>query len=76
MDLDDDEFVNAIAENELFDTSDVSWNVKQTKDKRKVYLIAESETPFNLMKMYLALKEYTFRIETEIGIMNEEPEEH
>lgn len=75
MDFDDDE-IEAITESDLFDVSDVTWDVKQTKNKCKIYLIAESDTPFNLMKFYLALKEYTFRIESELGVMSEAPEEH
>ncbi len=72
----DDEEIEAIAESELFDCSDVTWDVKNTRNKCKIYLIAESDTPFNLMKFYLALKEYTFRIENEIGVMPEAPDEH
>lgn len=73
----EDEDIEMIAECELFDISDVSWNTKSTKDMKKIYLIAEAEDlPFNLMKYYLALKAYVFKMEAEIGVFEESPDVH
>lgn len=74
---DDEDIVNEIAESDLFDISDVKWETKRTKDRKKIYLIATAEdVPFNLLKLYLSLKAYIFQMEQEIGIMEEPPETH
>lgn len=74
---DQDEEINEISESDLFDISNVKFDTKRTKDMRKIYLIAEdTEIPFNLMKYYLALKSYIFKIEQEIGIMDDINEVH
>lgn len=60
-----------LSEYELFDTSDITLDVQRTKGMCKLYVIMKSETPINLMRFYLSLKEYLFKIETEIGVMGE-----
>lgn len=59
---------------EMYDISDVKFHIKQTRSRRKVELVAESESDFNLFKYYLALKTYIERIEHEIGVMDGPPE--
>lgn len=72
-----DDEIEEILESDLFDVSDVTWDTKRTKDMHKIYLIAKAEdTPFNLFKYYLALKAYVFKMEQEIGIMDEAPDVH
>ena len=63
----------AILESDLYDISDVVFEIKQ-KRRREIALIATSETDFNLMKYYLALKNYIEQIEHEIGVMDSAPE--
>jgi len=55
---------------EIFDPSDVTWEMPKTKTRRKVMLVATSETDFNLMKLYLSLVALTEKIEEEMGIMS------
>ncbi len=64
----DDDF----ADEELFNIDDVVFDIKQTKDKCKIYVIASSKTPFNLMKAFLAMEAYVDAVRTEIGIMAED----
>lgn len=72
-----DEDIELIAEADLFDISDVTWDTRRTKDLKRIYLIAKAEDiPFNLFKYYLALKAYVFKIEQEIGVMEEDLEVH
>lgn len=59
---------------EIFDTSDIKIDVQRTKGMCKLYVVMKSETPINLMRFYLALKEYLFQMEQEIGVMDEPPE--
>lgn len=70
MDLDDD----VLIESDLFDISDVVFDIPPTRNKCKIYLVAKSDTPFTLMKYYLALKSYVEKIEAEMNIF-EEPEQ-
>ena len=66
-DEDDEEIEPFVAD--LFDPSDVVWDMPKTKSRRKVMLTATSETDFCLMKLYLALVALTEKIEEEMGIM-------
>lgn len=63
-----------LSEYELFDTSDITFDVQRTKGMCKLYVVMKSETPINLMRFYLALKEYLFQLETEIGVCETPPE--
>jgi hypothetical protein len=67
--MEDDEIL-AISENELFDISDIEIDVQRTKGLCKLYVVLKSDTPINLMRFYLCMKQYLFQIETEIGIMD------
>jgi hypothetical protein len=69
-----DEEIEELSEHELFDTSDIEIDIQRTKAMCKLYLVMKSETPINLMRFYLRLKEYLFEIEQEIGVMDEAPE--
>jgi hypothetical protein len=71
---DDEDEEHDLSEFELFDTSDITFDVQRTKGMCKLYVAMKSETPINLMRFYLALKEYLFQIEQEIGVMEEPPE--
>lgn len=71
----DDESLD-LSDYELFDTSDITFDVQRTKGMCKLYVVMKSETPINLMRFYLSLKEYLFQIETEIGICETDPETH
>jgi hypothetical protein len=69
----DDEDLD-LSDYELFDVSDITFDVQRLKNNTKLYLVMRSETPINLMRFYLSLKEYVFQIEQEIGVMDEAPE--
>lgn len=61
---------------ELFDISDITLDFQQVKRLNRIYLIMKSETPINLMRFYLKLKDYIAKMEAEIGVMEEVSEEH
>jgi len=68
--------VRDVNDNELFDTSDIEIDVQRTKGMCKLYVVMKSDTPINLMRFYLALKEYLYGIELEIGVCESDPETH
>lgn len=70
----DDNETPELSDWELFDTSDITFDVQRTKGLCKLYVVMKSETPINLMRFYLALKEYLFQIEQEIGVCETPPE--
>lgn len=61
---------------DLFDCSDVTWEVEDSKRSDQVKIILKSETKFNLLKTYLALKMITEKIELELNILDEAEGEH
>jgi hypothetical protein len=61
---------------ELFDISDIEFDVLRSKGLCKLTVVMRSEAPINLMRFYLSLKAYLFQIEQEIGVFDEEPEVH
>jgi hypothetical protein len=63
---------------ELYDTSDVTFTIKQNKAQNEIALIAKcsATSKFNLVKYYLSLREYVDKIESELGIMSETDGEH
>lgn len=63
-------------DSDLFDCSDVTWEVLESKRSDKVTIVLKSEGTFNLMKTYLALKMITEKIELELNIMDEAEGEH
>lgn len=71
---DDQEEVEAF-EHEMYDASDVKFEVRN-RGRNQIVLIAKSETDFNLLKYYLALKDYVDKIETELNIMAQAEGEH
>lgn len=71
-----DEEIEELSDYELFDTSDIEIDIQRTKAMCKLYIVMKSESPINLMRFYLRLKEYLFEIEQEIGVMSEEAEVH
>ncbi len=56
---------------ELYDTSDVSWEMRQPRGRKEIWLFAKAPSGFNLIKFYLALKEYVEKIEQEIGVLED-----
>jgi hypothetical protein len=56
---------------EHFNISDIRWDVKNFRRGKEVHLIARSDSNINLMRYYLALKNYIEKMEHEIGIMEE-----
>ncbi len=69
---DDDEIFAA----ELFDTSDVTFTIKDGRSRNEVTLIARCDTTLNLVKYTLALREFLEKIELELGIMEAAEGEH
>lgn len=59
---------------EMYNTSDVKFTMKDGRRRNEVVLVAKSETDFNLLKYYLALKSFTEKIERELDIMEEAEE--
>lgn len=71
-DNEDEEIFDAV----LFDTSDVEVYLKPSRARKEVVLVMKSETDFNLVKMYLALKDYVEQMEQSMNIMEAAPETH
>lgn len=69
--LDDDVFGA-----EMFDTSDVVFEMPYRKKRNEVYLVAKSNSDFNLVKYYLALKDFVQKIEDDLNIMETAEGEH
>jgi hypothetical protein len=59
-----------------FDPSDVTWEIEETKRRDVVKIVLRTETSFNLMKTYLALKMMCEKIEVQLGIMEKAEGEH
>lgn len=57
-----------ITDAELFDPSDVEIDFTKSKNIKEITLVMKSQTPFNLIKFYLALKDYVEGMEDELGI--------
>lgn len=66
MALDDETFSP-----ELYDTTDVVFEMPHSRKRNVVTLVAKSHTDFNLVKYCLALKEFVEKIERELNIMAE-----
>ncbi len=60
----------------LFDCSDVTWEIEDTKRNDQIKIILKSEGRFNLMKTYLSLKMLCEKIELELNIMEQAEGEH
>lgn len=72
----DDDEDDEIFDSALFDTSDVEVYLKPTKARKEVTLIMKSETDFNLVKMYLALKDYVEQMEQSMNIFESTGDTH
>lgn len=59
-----------------FDTGDVTWEIEETKRADTIKVVLKTETRFNLLKTYLALKMICEKIERELGILDEAEGEH
>ncbi len=62
--------------NDMYDASDVTWEIKETKRADKIHIILSSEGRFNLIKTFLSLKLLVEKLETQIGYMEETKGEH
>lgn len=63
-------------EESLFDCSDVTWEVEDTKRRDQIKIILKTEGTFNLVKTYLALKMITEKIEMQLNILDEAKGKH
>jgi hypothetical protein len=61
---------------ELYDTSDVTFEMKEGRKRNEITLVAKSDSDFNLVKFYLSLKEFVEKIENELNIMEAADGEH
>lgn len=71
-DEDDDEIFDA----SLFDTSDVKVEIKNSRSRREVTFTIRSESDFNLVKIYLSLKDYVEQMEQSMNILEGSGETH
>lgn len=55
-----------------FDISDIRFSKVPYKARTRLDLIIKSESPLNVMRVYLALKAYVFKIEQEMAIFEED----
>ncbi len=60
---------------EMYNTDDVTFSMKDGRRRNEVILIAKSDSDLNLVKYYLALKAFIEKIEVEMDIMGEAPDE-
>lgn len=59
---------------DLFDCSDVTWEVIKSKRRDQVTIVLKTEGSFSIMKTYLALQMICEKIEKEMHIMEAEGE--
>lgn len=60
---------------ELFDPSDITWEIAPSKRNDRVTIVLKSEGSFNLMKIYLGLKMIAEKIELELNILEQASDE-
>lgn len=58
-----------------FDCSDVTWEIEESKRKDVVKIILRTDTSFNLIKIWLALKYMCEKIDTQMGFMENADED-
>lgn len=61
---------------DLFDASDVEYDIKPSKKRNEIDIRLKSESDFNLLKIYLSLMSICQKIETELNIMEDAEGEH
>jgi hypothetical protein len=61
---------------ELFDTSDVTVSSCDVGRRKIILTLRASTADFNLVKVYLSLKDYVEKIERELNIMEQTDGEH
>jgi len=61
---------------ELFDISDVDYEIKPSRKRNEVTIVMRAETNLNLIKIYLKLKEMIENIEKQLNILDEADGEH
>lgn len=60
----------------LFDISDVTFNIRPTKSRRRFAIEFESKTDMCLLKIALAMRTLTEKVEHELGILEDAEGEH
>jgi len=60
-----------MTDQELFDITDVEWEIEKTNRRDRVTIILKSETAMSVLKTYLALKMICEKIEIELNILDE-----
>lgn len=61
---------------DIFDCSDVTWEIEPSKRRGEVRILLKAEEQFNLMKIYLSLLMMAEKIELELNIFEEAPGIH
>lgn len=61
---------------ELYDSSDVKIEMRQSSRREIRLYLRASEADFNLVKFYLSLKDYVEKIEKELGVLENAKGEH
>lgn len=72
LDLGDEDFYDS----QEFDISDIRFHKSSNIDRTRFDLILRADSPLNVMRIYLAMKAYIFKIEQELNIGEEHFEEH
>lgn len=61
---------------ELFDTSDVTISKCEVSRRKIIFTMRASQSDLNLMKVYLALKDFVDDLQDKLNIMEEAEGEH
>lgn len=62
---------------DLFDASDVEWEIIETKRQNKINIVFTKESGrFNLIVIWLSMKLLVEKLETQIGVMDDTGSEH
>jgi hypothetical protein len=59
------------ADIDFFDVEDVSFDLPKSKNRCEVVIVMKSDTPFNLVKLFLALGKLHDQMENEMGVFDE-----
>lgn len=60
---------------EMYNTEDVVFSMRDGRKRNEVVLTAKSKSDFNLVRYYLALRFFVEKIERELDIIGEAPDE-
>lgn len=65
-----------IVDHELFDISDVTFDMRPSKTRNEVTLKLNGDRPFSLMRYYLSLKQHVEQIELGLNISDADDGDH